>query len=222
MVTSVGARTRREGSGGSDLGLHPLWRSTRPSSPGSAPPTHFPATSSRGTDFFGFRWPSTVMTEVMKHLGIKSTSEQMAPLELFRCKLAEHHRPGVHRLALARAADRIRWHVKFPPKGLVAGTGSADAEQNLANAVAQLATFADARILYREADALVQSALCGSIDEMLRLLPGKKIIGFAAQALGIAPKTYTRLVRDGLRGELGKEMGDGLARALGPYLPART
>jgi hypothetical protein len=157
---------------------------------------------------------------VLVHGGVKE-ADVASRLDAFKASLATQHANGAHRLSLARAQDRIRWELTFPLGPVSPGASSIDASQNLASAFATAVAAVDAKAFFTEAERVVTSALSGSIDDMLRELPGKGVLNTAARTAGMSAETYTRIVREGIRGELGNDLRDRLVAALSPRLPER-
>jgi hypothetical protein len=85
-----------------------------------------------------------VLSAVLEHAGVKSTDIGLR-LESFRQRLSRHHEGGAHRLALARAQDRVRWSLKFPLTSVSPGANSAEASANLETAFAAAITAVNSR-----------------------------------------------------------------------------
>lgn len=163
----------------------------------------------------------TILSAVLTYTGVKDPAERQKRTHAFRQRLSQHHAPAQHRLVLERAQDRVRWELKFPLASVSPGATLVTASQNLATAFAAAVAAVDPAAFFMEAERTITTAVNGSIDDMLRDLPGKTVLGFVAQQVGMTPEAYTRVVREGLRGELGDPLKRELVAALEPHLPQR-
>jgi hypothetical protein len=84
-------------------------------------------------------------------------------------------------------------------------------------------SFSPAALLEEEKRRVEAAAISGTIEDLLRVIPGKGRLATAAQYLGQRPGDFVNLVNESLR--LGGP-GDGLAKelenALAPVLPPRA
>jgi energy-coupling factor transporter ATP-binding protein EcfA2 len=69
----------------------------------------------------------------------------------------------------------------------------------------------------------VDTALSGSVDDFLNIVPGKQLIGVAARQTGLSPEAFTNLVCEALAGDSDeiKTLGSKVEAALLSSLPAR-
>lgn len=124
-----------------------------------------------------------------------------------------------------------RWRRRMRPnlEALVSGVDKRG--MALADLPAQLPTIFDhttwafsPKDFLNEEEVRVDAALSGAtVDEFLRIIPGKQLLGIAARQTGMSPQAFTNLVLEALAGESDevKALGEKIEAALVSQLPAR-
>lgn len=146
-----------------------------------------------------------VVGAVARHL----VQDEDSTLELLRRELRLTFSQGLHRQALERAKDRIRWELNFPTSRITPGPDSESARENLVTSYKRCFEGIDPASAFDEALHALTEALEGDSEAMLRTFDGKGSIVAAAKSVGLAVDRYTDLVlsaladgRDGLGAEL--------------------
>ncbi|MFG1998184.1 AAA family ATPase [Spirillospora sp. NPDC048911] len=84
-------------------------------------------------------------------------------------------------------------------------------------------TFSPETILLEEKERVERAVPEGTIEEFLKMVPGKQLLPIAARMTGVSVPTYQKLVCNSLRDdhESLRELGHKVEGALQPYLPPR-
>ena len=124
-----------------------------------------------------------------------------------------------------------RWKRRVEPRliGVVAAVHSRqDTLETIVAALPNLFNpsewdFDVAGILEEERLRIEAATTTGTVEELLRLLPGKGRLGVAAQVVGLKVDAYLNLVNKALRGVGGLEvLGESVQTAVAPHLPLRS
>jgi hypothetical protein len=124
-----------------------------------------------------------------------------------------------------------RWKRRVEPQ-LIGVVAAVHGKQDDLNAiVAALPTVFDqsswdfdvSKYLVLERERVEKATASGTVEELLRLLPGKGRLGVACQVVGLQVDAFMNLVNQSLRGIGGLEiLGDSVGKALAPFLPPRV
>ena len=164
-----------------------------------------------------------VLRAVAVHLG-KDADEVVKQFEAAaRAKCAE---PAfVHKVTLERTKSRVEPLLA----ALLATAKSTDDATTVRSSLSNLASpaswsFNPVTVFDEELARLNKSTEGGSLDEMLRLFPGKPLLPLAASALGIDRESLTGLVQSALKSKEPQfqVMGATIAAILSPHLPPRA
>jgi hypothetical protein len=124
-----------------------------------------------------------------------------------------------------------RWKRRVEPRltGVVAAVHSReDSVETVIAALPELFNssawdFDVAGLLEEERIRIEEASTSGTVEELLRLLPGKGRLGIGAQVVGLQVDAYMNLVNQSLTGVEGLDvLGGSVRAALAPHLPPRT